>query len=193
MLTDQDFINAAASIGCRPAAIKAVAMQEGAQNGFYPNGKVIIKFEGHVFHHFTQGRYDQLHPSISYPMYTEKYAQYGQLLAYVRFNQAFELDQHAAMMATSWGMFQIMGENFSSCGFKSVDDFITAMHKGEPEQLLAFVDYVKDQGLAHYLVNMALPGQALLMAGAFALRYNGSAYRSNHYDVNIANYFMKFN
>jgi hypothetical protein len=191
MLTDQDFEMEALIIGCKAAAIKAVTHQEAGGKGFYADGRVIIKFEGHIFHHFTQGKYSVSHPTLSYPKWTEKYTQEGEL-AYVRFNAAYELDPHAAMMATSWGMFQIMGENYSSCGFKSVDDFVTTMHMSEQYQLAAFVEYCHTQGLDHYLINMATPGQTLANAAGFALRYNGKGYKDNHYDTKIANNFVKF-
>jgi len=183
MITDQQFNQAAAQINCEPAAVKAVTHVESSGHGFFASGKIIIKYEGHVFHHLTGGKFDASHPTLSYPAWTEKYSQYGEQ-AYIRFDQAFDLDPHAAMMATSWGMFQIMGENYSSCGFSTIDAFVTALKLGEEQQLEAFCWYCKTQGLDKYL-------RAFDWAG-FALRYNGSGYKANHYDTLLAKYYLEF-
>lgn len=87
-------------------------------------------------------------------------------------------------MATSWGMFQIMGENYSSCGFHTVDAFVTAQKLGEDHQLKVFCTYVKTQGLDKFLRNQDWAG--------FALRYNGTGYRANHYDTLLAKYYSEF-
>jgi hypothetical protein len=189
MLTDQDYKDAAAKIGCDVAAVKAVTYTESGRKGFYDSGKCIIKYEGHVFHRLTGGKYDAAHPTLSYPAWTEKYSQFKDL-AYVRFNQAFALDPHAAMMSTSWGMFQIMGENFSSCGFKTVDDFVTSMRLSEAAQLNAFCKFVISRGLAKYLIGLkTLPG---VNASGFALRYNGAGYKANDYDTQIIKFYRQF-
>lgn len=188
-LLKQDFINAANLLGCTTAAIQAVAYVEGGQIGFWPSGKTVIKFEGHVFSRLTGRKYDQSHPTLSYRSWTEKYSQSGDD-AYIRFNQAFALDPKAAMMATSWGMFQIMGENFRSAGFKTVDDFVTAMRKSEYNQLVAFCNIVKNFGLVIHLKRMAT--DTLNAATGFARIYNGAQYAKNSYHKKIYNAYVLF-
>lgn len=180
MISEKQYADASAKIGCDEAAIKAVTHVEAAGQGFYNDGRIIIKYEGHIFHALTGGKYDAAHPTLSYPKWTEQYTE-GGTKAYNRFDQAFALDPKAAMEATSWGMFQIMGENFSSCGYKSVDDFVTDLKKGEAEQLDAFCVYVNTQKLDAYLKNLDWAG--------FARRYNGSQYAKNHYDTQLAKYY----
>lgn len=183
MITEQDFQKAALVIGCDVSAVKAVTQVESGRTGFYPCGKIVIKFEGHIFHLYTKGRFDQSHPTLSYPHWTEQYSEYGEA-AYKRFNQAFALDANAAMLATSFGAFQIMGDNYSSCGFKTVGDFIDFMKVGDGNQLIAFSRYVKAERIDKYLVarNWA----------AFALRYNGTLYKRNQYDTKLAAAYAKF-
>jgi hypothetical protein len=192
MLQETDYLKAAQLLGCKVAAIKAVAHQESGGAGFFKNGKVVIKYEGHIFHHFTEGRFDKTNPTLSYPAWTEQYSPLNSIDQYVRFDEAYRLDPKAAMMATSWGMFQIMGENFSSCGVKNIDEFVSDMHIGESYHLQLFCQYLKTQGLAKYLVGMAEPGMALVYAASFARRYNGNGFQKNHYDVNIAALFSKY-
>lgn len=181
MLKPQDYISAATRIGCSVAAIKAVTRTESGQQGFFGNGKVIIKFEGHIFHAFTKGKYDDTHPTLSYPKWTEKYSPAHSIDQYIRFDQAYALDPNAAMMATSWGMFQIMGENYSSCGYSSVNGFVSSMHQSEAMQIYIFCAYVKTQGLAKWLVLFDTAPEAA--ATGFSLHYNGTGYKLNHYDT----------
>jgi hypothetical protein len=183
MISNQSLAIAAARINCSAAAVYAVTHVEASGMGFWKSGKIILKFEGHVFHKLTGGAFDHSNPTISYPAWTERYTEYGEA-GYKRFDVAFGLNPHAALMATSWGMFQIMGENYSSCGFSTVDAFVTSMKLGEDHQLLAFCTYVKTQGLDKYLRTLDWAG--------FALRYNGTGYRANHYDTLLAKYYHEF-
>jgi hypothetical protein len=182
-MTEQDFQQAATLIGCEVAAVKAVTEVESGHTGFYRSGKIIIKFEGHIFHLYTKGKYDQSHPHISYPHWTEQYSEFGEA-AYNRFNEAFALDPHAAMFATSWGAFQIMGDNYSSCNFKTVNDFVDYLKKGEAQQLIAFCRYVKSERIDKYLIakNWA----------SFAYRYNGALYQKNNYDARLASAYLRY-
>lgn len=183
MIQEKDFISAAQLIGCEIAAVKAVTEVESGHSGFYPSGRIVIKFEGHVFHLYTKGRFDTQYPDLSYPHWTEKYSEFGDA-AYHRFNRAYALDPRAAMLATSWGAFQIMGDNYSSCGFKTVDDFVNFLKGGEGNQLTAFCRFVKADRLDKYLIarNWA----------SFALRYNGALYQKNNYDGKLADAYKKF-
>ena len=183
MITEPQYLNAAQIIGCDVPAIKSVAQVEGGGIGFYHDGRIILKYEGHVFHKFTKGKFDQAHPTLSYPSWTEKFSAYGPD-AYHRFNQAFSLDPHAAMMSTSWGMFQIMGENYSSCGFKSVDAFISFLKIDEGHHLIAFADYLVDQVLAKYLRTLDWAN--------FAKHYNGPLWQKNNYAGKLAAAYVHF-
>lgn len=189
MLTEENYTTAAAFIGCEPAAIKAVTQKESDGISFWKSGKLVLKYEGHLFHHFTNGTWDKNYPTLSYPAWTEKYTQYGDL-GYDRFDRAFALDPHAAMMATSWGMFQILGENYSSCGFKTVNEMVDELHKGDEENLLAFCHYVKTQGLDKYMRGFKTDLTA--NSEAFALRYNGKLYARNNYAVDIAKFYSLY-
>lgn len=173
MITEIQFQAAAKLIGCDTAAVKAVCHVESGKSGFLPSGKIILKYEGHVFHLFTKGKFDAQYPHLSYPKWTEQYSQFGED-AYIRFNQAFDLDANAAMFSTSWGMFQVMGENYTSMGYKSVSAMVTDFKLGEFNQLQAFCRYVKAERLDKYLI--------ALDWASFARRYNGPLYQKNDYD-----------
>lgn len=183
-LTKEDFMDDAAKIGCKVAAIQAVAAVESAGGGFNPDGTPKTLFEGHWFHRLTKGVYSAKFPNISYPKWTKQF--YGKTWQeeQARLNQAILLDPKAAYMSASWGMFQVMGFNFALCEFKTVEDFVAAMRKDENEQLWAFTGYVMHSGLDDEL-------RALNWA-AFAKGYNGPEYQKNQYDLKLAKAFAKF-
>lgn len=176
ILTEEDFERAAKELNCDVAAIKAVCEVEAPKGGFLDDGRPTILFERHKFHKFTGGRFSAQHPDIS----SSKPGGYGAAGAHQwrRFSQAFALDPKAAMKSCSWGKFQIMGFNFKSAGFDTIDAFVDAMKVSEGEQLLAFVNIIKSFALAD-----ELKGHQWLR---FAAAYNGPNYRINHYDTKLA-------
>lgn len=174
-LTEQGFADAANELGCEVAAIKAVCEVEAPKGGFLSDGRITILFERHKFHKLSHGEFSKEHPDISNPVA----GGYGAAGAHQwdRYEKAAALNEEAAKLSCSWGKFQIMGFNFASAGFESVDDFVDAMGVSEDEQLKAFVRIVKGFGLANALIkhNWA----------AFAKGYNGANYAINKYDVKL--------
>ncbi len=73
LLTEADYKAAAKQLKCDVAAIKAVAEVESNGNGFLTDGKVKMLFEGHIFHRYTDGKFDAKHPTISYPRWTRAF------------------------------------------------------------------------------------------------------------------------
>lgn len=87
------------------------------------------------------------------------------------------LDAQAALESASWGRFQIMGFNYRSAGYTTLANFVLAMFQSEANHLIAFVNFIKAQGLAEALANKDW--------AAFAAGYNGPAYNSNRYDLKM--------
>jgi hypothetical protein len=183
MITEEKYRMAAALLVCDVAAIKAVGTVESSGSGFLKSGKLVIKFEGHQFHKLTKGKYDKSHPHLSYPKWTEKYSAFGEA-SYNRFNEAFKLDPKAAMLATSFGRFQIMGFNHSSCGFKSVGEFVDFLKVDEGNHLIAFAMYVKSVRLDDEL--------RAKNWDAFAKAYNGPLYQKNDYAGKLGRAYAQF-
>lgn len=171
-LTDQDFRETAENMGVEVAAIRAVAEVESARGGFDEDGRVILRFERHRFRKYTDGRYDDIYPDISAPY------RKGQPGGRGLFNKAFALDSEAAMLSTSWGRFQIMGDEHERCGYRTVGEFVDAMRSGERAQLDAFVAFCASKNLTEAIRNKDW--------AAFARGYNGASYRDNCYDEKMA-------
>lgn len=173
-LTGGAIEQAANEIGCPVAAIQAV-MDVESRGGFLPDGRPKILFERAIFCRLTKGKYNQSDPDISA---TRSGGYKGGSAEYDRLSRAMGLDRDAALRSTSWGAFQIMGENFKMCGYSNVEDFVKAMVAGEPEQLDAFVQFVKKSGFSDELARLDWAG--------FARGYNGPAYKANRYDAKLA-------
>ncbi|MCB1955212.1 MAG: N-acetylmuramidase family protein [Zoogloeaceae bacterium] len=183
-ITEADFADAANLLGCDVATIKAVCAVEAPRGGFLDDGRPVVLFEGHKFSRMTGGRFDRLHPTISYPSWTRAHYAKGATSAirmageWARLAQAVALDRDAALKSASWGRFQIMGFNHDACGFDSVQAFVNAMYMNEGAHLKAFVMLVKNWGIDDELRHRDW--------AAFARRYNGPAYEQNAYDTRLA-------
>lgn len=179
-----DYAKAAAILGCTVPAIRAVARVESLGGGFNDDGTPITLFEGHKFHEYTAGKFDNKAPTLSFKKWTRKH--YGQTwqAEQARLQNAMELDRPAALSAASWGMFQILGRNYAIAGFDNLQTFINAMYRDEPSQLMAFAAFVVNTGLA--------PALRRHDWQTFARIYNGKRYAENNYDKRMATAFEFF-
>lgn len=160
-------------LGLPVSVVRAVALVESSGSGFLDDGRPVIRFEPHVFSARTGGKFDRSHPGISNPVFSP--ARFGRWKEY---ELAFTLDATAAMLSTSWGMFQIMGFNYAACGFSSVSEFVLAHKKSASAQLEAWANFIKTSGLIAPLASRDWR--------TFAAKYNGAGYAVNHYDTRIA-------
>lgn len=183
LVTEKDLQDAANRIGCSLAAVKAVCTVEAPRGGFNPDGTPVTLFEGHIFSKYTKGKYDLSHPHISYPKWTRVH--YGRTwqAEQLRIQEAMALDRKAALMSASWGKFQIMGFNYTLCGFKTLQQFVNAMYRSEDGQLDAFVEYILATGLGDELREERWAD--------FARYYNGPLYWKNKYDIKLAKAYDK--
>lgn len=179
-LKHQDYIEAAKRLNCEVAALMAVASVESRGAGFDENDRIILRFEGHKFRQFTRGKYDQSHPHLSYPYRVQHLKQHG----YAAFNEAFQLDQTAALLATSFGMFQPMGFTHEEAGFDNVHEFVDFLKVSEKNQLIVFVAMVKFRKLTDEIQRKDFAG--------FAKNYNGERYKDNNYDVKMERAYKRF-
>lgn len=181
-LEEHDFETAAYLLSCDVAAIKAVAEVESSGNGFLEDGRAKILFEGHIFYKYTKGAFKDSHPTICYYPWTRRFYR-GGAGEYERLAEAENLNKNAARMSASYGKFQVMGFNFSICGFATVDEFYDAMQKDERSHLDAFCEYLKHNGLDDALREHGW--------GDFAKGYNGPEYWKNNYDKKLEQAYDK--
>jgi hypothetical protein len=180
-IQEKDFVAAAEALGCHIAAVKAVTEVESSGGGFFNNKQPKILFESRWFEILTKGKYHESHPDLSTHRWVRNYK--GGTAEYARLEKAIKLNREAALKATSWGMFQILGLNYALVGFASVEAFIEAHLESESEHLKAFVNFVKSKKLDDELRD--------LRWADFARTYNGPGYKRNHYDKKMAQAYEK--
>lgn len=186
-LNNSDYGEAATFLKCEIRAIKAVAIVEsGGRGGFDEKGRVLIRFEGHKFRSFTNGKYDISHPHVSY-RYHKSHRNCGNIHGYTAFNEAMKLDPLAAMKSCSIGMFQPMVFNYHEMGYSSVHEMWDDFRKGEREQLLAFCRLIKRWGLDDELRRATLADFTV-----FARVYNGADFRANDYHNKMHRYYVNY-
>jgi hypothetical protein len=181
--TDAEIEAAAKELDVEPDLIRAVEATESAIDGrksLSYQGRATILFERHKFRKFTGGLHDA-QPDLS----NQVQGGYGSWSSqYPKLERAFHLDEDAALKAASWGKYQILGENYGPCGYKSPRAFVEAMINSEQAQLDAFVSFVKSKPKIH---------QALKKKdwAGFAKGYNGPAYEKNQYDQKLKSNYEK--
>jgi hypothetical protein len=174
-----------------PAVILAIQSVESGNNGYLPDGRPKILFEGHVFWRmlkaagknpadYVKGNEDILFEKQDRSKYLRG------AVEYVRLEKAEKIDRVAALKSASWGEFQIMGFNHKTVGYPDVDSFVASISQpgaGQIHAVLAFMDN-----------NKLLP----LVRGPnkkwarFAAAYNGAGYKKNQYDVKLQKAYDRF-
>jgi hypothetical protein len=176
-ISNEAWEKAARDLGVEVAAVKAVAAVESRNSGFLADGRPVILFERHIFHKLTGGKYRS---DVSNP---KSGGYLGGPKEYERLDRALDLDPKAAMMSASWGKFQIMGFNHKLAGYRSIEEFVSAMETSEDAQLGAFVKFLIN---THLYAPLRRKDWA-----AFAKGYNGPAYAKNNYDTKMAKEYQR--
>jgi hypothetical protein len=174
----------AAVLGIDPAAAVAVLAVEAGGRCFAADGRMIIRFENHLFHdqwgkknpetfrkHFsfqadkrwTEHRW---RPAANQPWREFHGSQDGEWQA---FSFARSLDDTAAKLSISMGGPQIVGFNYATLGFESVHQMYDAFSAGERQQIIGFFDFVQGTGTTSRRV-LALQQKDFT---TFASLYNG--------------------
>jgi hypothetical protein len=178
-LTDADILAACAAEGVPYLNLKAVINTETSGSGFDREGRPSILFEPHVF-------WRNLPPSqqtvasdlgIAYPKWGMRPYPPD---SYPHLVQACGINETAALKSASWGLGQVLGENFQTLGYTSVQDMVADALQSEALQLQQMIAFIKGNGL---LQRLAAGDWA-----AFARGYNGAGYAQNHYDTKLAGY-----
>ena len=195
-LTDDRIAEIARENGIHPAALLAVKLIEsGTKSGFLDSGKPQILFEGHVFYKYLKANVKSLdmnklcaqYPNIVYPKW-DKSKYFGGEKEWTRLEQARKINLKYANYAASWGMFQVMGFNYKTCGCKSIDEFVEKMCTSQEQQLLLTLNFLKNS-------NLIVPLQKRQWA-TFAKGYNGPGFAQNKYHIKLQaaynNYLKSF-
>ena len=176
-ITEEDYKNAARSLGCDVEAIKAFAKVESRGSGFLSDGRPVILFERHIFHRFLKQK--GLSCSDTTICSTRSGGYLGGSKEHDRLEKAVKIDRESALQAASWGMFQVMAFNWKLCGYTSLQDFINAAYRSESDHINMFVGFIK----ANRTLLEAVRNKNWDIAARI---YNGPGYKKNAYDVKLA-------
>lgn len=180
-INEQDYINAAKQLNVEVAMVKAFAKKEAKSSGFITDSEPRILFERHKFHKKTQGIYSSKYPDIS----NKTPGGYGKESAqHKRLQKASSLNRNAALESTSWGLFQILGENWKDLGYSTLQSFINSMYESEQKQLDAFIRFIKVNKIDVDMRNKNFKN--------IARKYNGPNYAINNYDKDLEKYYNQF-
>lgn len=170
-LTPEAIDNVAAKmLGTDGAHLRAVLQVETAGSGFDPQGRPRMLFEPHVFYRLLKSPgHDpsQLRVAVNVGVaYPHQGAQPYPRDSYPQLERAMMISETSALMSASWGIGQVMGENYARAGYPSVQAMVLAACDGEVSQLLAMARFIR-----------ASKGMLLALQTddweAFATSYNG--------------------
>ncbi|TGT72894.1 N-acetylmuramidase family protein [bacterium M00.F.Ca.ET.159.01.1.1] len=179
-LSDIDLPRIGYGIGVGEDEVHAFLDVETAGGGYDDEGRPKILFEPAKFYAHLSGaaRAQAVAAGLAAPKWGD--IPYGpQSGQYPTLIRAIAVDETAALMSASWGIGQVLGENFGAAGYDSVQAMVADMvNGGEAAQLQAAVNFIKANHLDDELRNHQW--------AAFARGYNGPGYAKNAYDTKLA-------
>jgi hypothetical protein len=169
------------TLGVHAAELWAVLTVETRGCGFLPDRRPLILFERHYFSRLTRRKFDAQAPDLSHKQWG---GYVGGAREYERLGRAVRLDRAAALRSASWGLGQVMGENFKAAGFPDVEPMVAAFVESENAQLAGMARFIASIGADKHLRAHNWP--------AFAAAYNGPAYAQNSYDERLRGAHQKY-
>lgn len=183
LIDDLDLPRIGAQIGVGEDEIHVVLEVEASGSGFDSHGRLKMLFEPHIFYRNLPARLQSgaEHEGLAYRSWRP-----GAYPAdsYPRLQMALTIDETAALKSASWGLGQILGENFWAAGYASVQEMIVSFCADEANQLQAMVNFIRYNKLDGALRRHDWAG--------FARGYNGPNYARNGYDHKLAAAFARW-
>ncbi|MBN2004590.1 MAG: DUF3380 domain-containing protein [Anaerolineae bacterium] len=180
-----------AQLAIDPAVAVAVLSVESGGRAFDANGRTIIRFENHIFYDRwgkqNEARFNQFftfasgqrwtgHSWRSDPSQPWQACHGSQDAEWATFNFACTLDDTAAKLSISMGGPQIMGFNYATLGYASVQEMFDAFAKSEREQIIGFFNFIKGR----HATSARITALQTLDFTSFARSYNGPG-QAEHY------------
>ncbi len=155
----------AGQIGIPESVAAAILAIESSGNGFAKDGRIIIRYEPHIFERYTG--------------LTSKAKRAGQSAEYGNLERAIQLDENGAYLSISMGIGQIMGFNHKIVGYSSPKKMFEAFSVSIEPQIAAMFKFIANK---KSILEAAREGDF----ARFAHGYNGPGYRANKYDTKMA-------
>lgn len=188
VLTQEDIEDAAVVLDVSVASVMAINAVESRGSGFFAPNKPAILFERHIM--YRRLKHYNVNPTpfttTDPDIVNRRTGGYvGDMAEHDRLQRAQEIHEDSALESASWGLFQIMGFHWQRLGYASPQAFVSEMCRGERQQLMAFVSFIRADSSLH---------QALKERHweTVALRYNGPQGVSRGYHRKLANAFTRY-
>lgn len=148
LLKDEDYKKAATRLNVPELAIRVFGAVESQGVGFLRNGKAKILFERHrMFFYLGQSKgkdFANAQVKKTPNLVNSLSGGYkGNEAEYTRLSLAMNIHKDSALMSTSWGQFQIMGENWKNLGYTSIQEFVDQQQISESLQMEAFLRFIE--------------------------------------------------
>lgn len=187
-LGPEDVGTVAEKIGVEEAALRAVLSVETNGKGFDKSNRPKALFERHVFYRLLKNKPDTLNLALNAGLAYKDWGTKPYPLTsdgvYAEIEAAYEMAPSEALQSTSWGLGQIMGENYKVIGYDAPETMVQDAMDSEINQLRQMAKFIKANGLVAPLVEKNW--------AAFAKRYNGPGYAQNKYDVKLAEAYQRW-
>jgi uncharacterized protein YraI len=179
------------------STVVAVVAAESGGSGFGPEGRLIIRFENHLFYQYWgQQHQDTFNRFFAFDMSSPANAWKGHLwrrddrspwlsfhgnqdLEWQVLTTARALDDTAALFSVSMGASQVVGFNYRRVGYDTVQRMFYQFARSAPAQIIALFDYVKGMNPSSPAI-LALQRRDYL---TFANIYNGPGNARTYADI----------
>lgn len=192
-IEDIDLPRVGAIIGVGEDPIHALIDVESSGSGFDYMGRPKMLFEPHRFFRNLQGKPSKLDAAIRRGL---AYKNWGEQPyprdSYPRIKEAIKIDETAALMSASWGLLQILGENYAMVGYASVQDMVRDFMADEDKHLEAMIRFVMAAGIdddLRALEQAKTRADRLRIAHVIARVYNGPKYAKHRYHIRIVDQY----
>ncbi len=131
-----------------------LAVESRDDDGFNPDGSLIIRFEAHKFLKYAKNkqlvqnyfRFDAKKPwtkQVFRNANMDTFEKYhgNQMKEHTVFRYAKQLDEHAAFMSISMGLPQIMGFNHKKIGFNTAEEMYDTFYESTEAQIQGLFDF----------------------------------------------------
>jgi len=165
-------------------ALAATYIESKDLEGSWSSGALVALFEDHVAYRNTSGEVRQR-------LVNERLAARGwRDLSYPKspypaIDRVVEIaGAEVAALSTSWGMYQILGENYRLLGFSTAVEMVDYFKQSEANQFSAWVRLIDEFGVKDDLLREDWAG--------YARRYNGPKFAAHNYHGKLAGLAAKF-
>jgi hypothetical protein len=170
-------------IGVGEDEVHAIFDVESSGHGFDALGRPKALYEPHLAYRYS-GDATRAKLVAAGLAYAKQGQQPYPKESYTRITKARAVDETITLMATSWGLGQVLGSNYKAAGYASPQAMVAAFCDSETAQLEGVIGFIKANHLDDDVRRHDWAG--------LAKGYNGPAYAKNRYDVKLAAAFRKW-